>query len=264
MQDANEPGLDQVQVELLDSNMQSTNPPTVQATASGGKYRFTGLCPGYYYVRFTRPPGFVFTEPDQGGDEDKDSDANKLTGKTAKITLLNSSKDTRWDAGLVPVATLGDRVWHDGNGNGIQDEGEPGIAGVPVRLYDCSDNFIKETATDIHGRYVFTDLEPGSYKVVFVQPATGYSGFSPQYAQGSDGPEFKTNDADSNANATGTTDCIPLSPGQNNPTVDAGLVPATASLGDFVWTDTNANGLQDPGEPGLPRSPSTCSTAAAP
>ena len=39
-------------------------------------------------------------------------------------------------------------------------------------------------------------------------------------------------------------------PAQLNQTVIAQNSPA--SLGDFVWNDNNANGLQDPGEPGIP------------
>ena len=38
-------------------------------------------------------------------------------------------------------------------------------------------------------------------------------------------------------------------------TVDAGIQNAitTGSIGDFVWADTNGNGLQDVGENGVPR-----------
>ena len=38
------------------------------------------------------------------------------------------------DAGLYRPASLGDYVWEDLNGNGQQDNGEPGIDGVTVRL----------------------------------------------------------------------------------------------------------------------------------
>ncbi|MBK8626042.1 MAG: hypothetical protein IPN86_10900 [Saprospiraceae bacterium] len=39
-----------------------------------------------------------------------------------------------------------------------------------------------------------------------------------------------------------------LESGQNNPTIDAGYY-RPASLGDYVWDDTNGNGRQDVGEP---------------
>ncbi len=43
------------------------------------------------------------------------------------------------DFGLVAPATIGDRVWDDGNGNGNGiDDGEPGIANVTVILTDAN------------------------------------------------------------------------------------------------------------------------------
>ena len=41
-----------------------------------------------------------------------------------------------------------------------------------------------------------------------------------------------------------------LASGENNPTIDAGFFN-TASLGDFVFEDSNANGIQDAGEVGI-------------
>ncbi|MBL0325628.1 MAG: hypothetical protein IPP61_10680 [Cytophagaceae bacterium] len=38
------------------------------------------------------------------------------------------------DAGYFKPATIGDFVFEDKNGNGIQDPTEPGIAGVTVKL----------------------------------------------------------------------------------------------------------------------------------
>ena len=43
---------------------------------------------------------------------------------------------------------LGNRVWLDANGNGIQDPGEEGIGGVCVSLYDANGNLIQQTTTD--------------------------------------------------------------------------------------------------------------------
>ncbi len=49
---------------------------------------------------------------------------------------------------------LGNRVWRDANGNGVQDPGENGISGVTVRLYQGST--LKGTAvTDANGEYYF-------------------------------------------------------------------------------------------------------------
>ena len=46
--------------------------------------------------------------------------------------------DTTWDAGLYEPVSIGDYVWEDIDGDGIQDVNEPGISGVTVRLYTAS------------------------------------------------------------------------------------------------------------------------------
>lgn len=71
--------------------------------------------------------------------------------------------------------TIGDWVWRDENGNGIQDDGSTGIASVPVSLYydvngdgvrDTGDMFVMSTTTGVTGWYAFTGLAAGNYLVV--------------------------------------------------------------------------------------------------
>ena len=110
---------------------------------------------------------------------------------------------------IVPVSAngwhpyLGDLVWHDKNINGIQDPNEPGIEGVIVNLYVCSDNsFIRTTITDNMGQYIFFELDPDNYYVEFILPE-GWA-FSPPN-QGSD----DTRDSDADL-ISGITDCTSL------------------------------------------------------
>ena len=49
---------------------------------------------------------------------------------------------------------IGNRVWRDTNGNGVQDPGEPAIAGVQVHLYSGS-TIIGTAVTDANGEYYF-------------------------------------------------------------------------------------------------------------
>jgi hypothetical protein len=68
-------------------------------------------------------------------------------------------------------ASLGDYVWEDVNGNGIQDGGEPPVPNVLVTLYDADTNALDTTTTDASGFYSFTNLVPGTYFVGFTPPA---------------------------------------------------------------------------------------------
>lgn len=79
------------------------------------------------------------------------------------------------------LASIGDVVFEDLNGNGFQDPGEPGIAGVTVSLDTNADGTIDATTvTDADGRYEFDGLTPGlQYQVIFERPS-GFQFTEPQ------------------------------------------------------------------------------------
>ncbi|MBK8055291.1 MAG: carboxypeptidase regulatory-like domain-containing protein [Saprospiraceae bacterium] len=249
-QDAGEPGISGLTVTLTGTAGDGTTVNLTTTTGPDGSYSFTNLKPGTYTVTFTKPTGTAFTGQDNGTD-DKDSDASPTTGSTTAITLVSGQNNTTVDAGVTRPASLGDYVWEDRNGNGVQDSGEPGISGVTVSLEDASgnpardinNNIIPGTTTGTNGQYQFTNLKPG---VVYVVKFTAPTGYQPTSAdRGSD----DTKDSDANV-TTGKAAGVTLTGGQNNPTIDAGYYrPAT--IGDFVWEDKNGNGIQDAGEPGI-------------
>ncbi|MDZ4682322.1 MAG: SdrD B-like domain-containing protein [Saprospiraceae bacterium] len=132
-------------------------------------------------------------------------------------------------------ASLGDFVWLDTNGDGLQNDGPTGIDNVTVNLLDGNGNFITSTTTDATGFYQFTGLIPGSYLVEFVEPAGML--FTPAN-QGA-------NDIDSDADqTTGRSDVIVLANGDNINTIDAGLYPPTDVTLDktFVSATLQGNG----------------------
>ncbi len=137
---------------------------------------------------------------------------------------------------------LGDRVWEDVNGNGVQDPSEPGISNVVVVLYDAATNAVATNVTDAAGVYRFDDLVPGVYGVGVAPPA-GYAATAPD--QGSD--DLVDSDLDP---LTGRTPLTVVTAGVTNDTTDAGFY-RPGMLGDFIWTDTNLNGIQDTNELGL-------------
>ncbi len=62
-------------------------------------------------------------------------------------------------------ATLGDRVWHDLDEDGLQDLDEPGLNGVTVQLFDDMGSLVGTTVTSGDGEYLFQNVEPGTYTV---------------------------------------------------------------------------------------------------
>ena len=134
---------------------------------------------------------------------------------------------------------IGDWVWVDLNGNGLQDPGEPGLNGVTVELLDTLANVLATTMTANNGvgdpgHYLFSGLLAGNYFVRFTAPI-GFS-FTIQDAdgQGIDGP----NNSDPNP-ATGVTPVIPLATGQTRLTIDAGLLGAGIQLVKSVGTSAS-------------------------
>ena len=104
-----------------------------------------------------------------------DSDADPVNGRTMPISLTLGMNDQSWDAGVfIPVAAIGDLVWHDLNTNGIQDGGEPGVSGITVHLLDNSGDLLTALTTDINGNFNFSGLIPDDYELEFVNLPAGY------------------------------------------------------------------------------------------
>ncbi len=247
-QDGGETGLSNVVVRLYTNNVVMA---TVTSTVSGA-YAFTNLVAGTYTVGFTPPSGYLFTSSNAGGNDAIDSDPLTGTNRTAAVTLVSGQTDNTVDAGFYQPATIGDFVWADANGNGQQDGGETGINGVTVTLFrpgygpDGTPGNADDAAavasqtTPASGAYGFTNLPPGTYQVGF-GTAAGY--YRTAADQGSD-----TTDSDANV-GTGLTTAFAVSSGQTITTIDAGY--QAVAVGDFVWTDADADGVQDAGEPGI-------------
>ncbi len=219
IQDAGEPGLPGATVNLKDCG--GTALATTTSDASG-RYSFAGLAAGSYTVEFVSPAGFAFSPPLQGAKRSRDSNADPATGLSACLSMPTGKVRTGIDAGLqrqtaAGTGQIGDRVWQDLDGNGIQNAGEPGMPDLTVNLQDCDGNVLTTTVTSATGGYTFASLAAGAYKVEFLAPSG--SGFSPR-RQGTK----RGKDSDVFPN-TGLTQCISLSEGSNKKGIDAGVIP---------------------------------------
>jgi uncharacterized repeat protein (TIGR01451 family) len=268
IQDVGEPGIAGVTVQLLDSSGApvDTDPVTagVQSTTTtnaSGLYSFTGLTPGAYKLQFSMPAGYDLVSPPSaaGSNAANDSDIDRATRQTPVTNLVSGESDPTWDAGFYHSAKLGNYVWEDTNGNGVQNAGEPGVSGVLVTLLDGSGNPIDSdpltagtqpitATTDASGLYLFSGLEPGQYRVQFALPS-GYSFTYNDIVNSEIAGANDTNDSDADR-VTGRTIATTLVSNEDDRTWDAGIV-RPAKLGDYAWEDANGNGVQDGGETGL-------------
>ncbi len=134
-------------------------------------------------------------------------------------------------------AEVGDFVWFDTDGDGIQDVGEPGLANVEVALKNWLGATIMTTSTD-NGHYLFTGVEPGNGYYVEATASTLPSGLQQSAPSG---------------HSDNRTNSFNLTAGQSYMDADLGYrtAPGTSAIGDLVWSDPNSNSLHDPGEPGL-------------
>jgi len=78
--------------------------------------------------------------------------------------------EVRQGAFIKTGTILGNQVWLDANGNGIQDPGERGVGGVCVNLYDANGNLLQKTTTDSNGYYGFNVESGEDYTIEFVKP----------------------------------------------------------------------------------------------
>ncbi len=86
-------------------------------------------------------------------------------------TEIEGDHDAGFTITNTEYASIGDRIWEDTNGDGVQDAGEAGISGITVELVDLSTNSVIATAvTDENGNYLFEKIVPGTYKVVISTP----------------------------------------------------------------------------------------------
>lgn len=203
---------------------------------SGGDYRWIIEVDLPFGTPYTYVPTFA------GNDQNVDSD---LIPNLNYIIAETAVDDFSFDAGLYKLSSISDFVWLD-DGDGIQENGESGVSGVVVRLLDNLKQPIKQTVTDAYGHYKFDRLNAGDYYVEFFAPVNYV--FAPQ-ASGA-------NEVDSDVNIySGQSNVINLLSGEDYIDADAGLVFKAeinkAAIGDYVWLDTNLNGLQDPSEGGV-------------
>lgn len=236
-QDYAETGINGVIMELyVDANQDNISDgsfiaTTTTATVGGvsGYYLFSDLAPNTYIVKVrtsTLPAGVVQTaDPDLDGipvnNTDGDPDNNGDHADT-RIILFSGSNYRGADFGYQPAGAIGDFVWLDVDRDGVQDPGEPGIAGVVIRVTNGTTTYDITTDADGYWAQVVAD---GNWTVSVLTPPSG---------------RVITYDADSGTTSPNASVAVTVSGG--SVTIPSGLVQGNLGL-DFGYALDGAYSL---------------------
>ncbi len=212
-----------------------TGPQTYTTTTNAaGQYLFSNLPPGDYdinVVTSTLPAGLTATF-------DGDQVANGL-GNTSAEALAQGESNISQDFGYNGSAAIGDTIYLDLDGSGTQDPGEPGIVGQVVELTwnDAPGGpQTYTTTTGANGSYLFDNLPDGNFTVEVVGGIVNVS----------------TNTGDPTGPGVGdSTNVVTIAGGVDRLDQDFGY-RGINSIGDMVFWDQDANGVDDATDPGLP------------
>ncbi len=223
----------------------------LNTTNSNGEVVFPALPNGDYRVEVSNLGARVVSIPGPGN-----------AGLLSFVTIAGGAVTQR--VGLRPavggvdnVAPPGTRsitvrVWDDRDADGIQDAGEPGLSGLPVRLVDSLGNTVAGPVnTDSQGRAIFNSAPTGAgyrARILAADVPAGYILTQSFVNDGAPNPGIRDSDAvlvGGNADAT-----LPnTGRGANIDSIDIGF--AQGAVSGFVWRDNNRDGLWDSGEPRL-------------
>ena len=235
MQDGGESGIPGATITITGTDDLGNPVNVVVVTDANGDWASGDLRPGTYTGTETQPPGFldgIDTVGSLGGTLGNDV--------ITDIVLASGDIGTEYDFAEIAPGSISGTVFNDGDNDGMQDPGEPGIAGVTVTLTGTDDlgNLVNVVVvTDVDGNYVFGDVRPGTYGVVETQPAGLLDGIDTVGSLGGTlGPD--------------TVADIVVTPGDSGTDYDFAEL-GLASISGIVFSDLDNDGVQDPGEPGI-------------
>jgi SdrD B-like domain/Secretion system C-terminal sorting domain len=177
-----------------------------------------------------------------------------IRNKNAAAGAHNYALDDICFRTLYLPASVGNRIWIDKNGNGIQDPTETtGQGGITVTLYRLGTDGLPNTAddiavgsaiTDAAGNYMINNIPvtaPGTNFFIKFTTLPAFSVFTIKNATGSNAD----NNSDVNV-ATKCTDLFTLDPGQTRLDLDGGITnPGGGSLPIHSFTVSAAVGSDD-------------------
>jgi len=250
VQDGGEPGISGVGVVLYDA---SNNVVAATETDGSGFYEFVDVPGGDYYIVFNiDDDNLAPTLSDVGNDAfDSDVTGENGPGSTSVFTFTAGQNDNTRDAGFFQCLDIKGVTYYDINEDDIRQSTENGINGLVTNLYRRINGIwiLWDSETTHHDYDTPSDdgiwdfcVPPGTYYIEVVLPPVGLVRVRP-FVGGSN------YDSDINgANGPNTTPTFTLNPGGSKTNLGAGYYPM-ATVGNRVWFDENANGIQEDFEP---------------
>ncbi len=256
LQDNGEEGLPNVTVRLLDG---ITDTPIRSTTTDvAGHYSFDDVGAGTYRIEWILPQYFFFTAPRVGQDQNVDSDADPNTGLTGAFYFPGNISRMNLDAGMIPkkVSNLrvlktvadSDLTLRPGDETTfvitVTNQGPDDVTNV--RIYDLLPEGIEYLSATRHQDYgpnpliwVEALLPAGESRTYEVQVRIGTILGELENCAWVTGPNKDPDLTDNNSCVIITVQ--PEGPGDND-----------INIGDRVWLDADEDGVQDPGEAGVP------------
>ncbi len=209
-----------IYIDSNDNGQLDDGEPSV-VTGADGSYAFENLKPGSYVLRelLTGKDGWIQTLP---GEENS---------YRYLVNVYSEGTATAVDFGNLMINGITGTKWHDINGNGVRDLGEPVLSGWMIYV-DLNNNGTLDQGepfqvTDTNGSYTFEGLDPGTYVLREVMQDGWLQTFP--------GP---------NANQRHR---VELSGDTNSNVYNFGNA-LNSTIAGFKWHDTNVNGIFDNGE----------------
>lgn len=149
-------------------------------TDKNGKYSFDNLPPGQYRVTVVPPPNAIATI----ANSTQDSAVDSSTGYADSVNMnVDGQRDPTLDFGFykprtTEMVSVGNLVWQDRNGDGLQGPADRGIEGAILSIrhpdgspvIDIFGKTVVNQKTKKDGKYLFTNLLPGKYVVSIRYP----------------------------------------------------------------------------------------------
>lgn len=212
-----------------------------QQTSTAGYFLFVGNYTGQYNVSVNTNTGMM-----GGSNWTPSFDTDTTTGSLNYVTVnVVSGGQARADFSYYKTGnySIGDTLFYDWDGDGIQDVSDEGIADITVWLYrDSNTNGIVDYGTDVlvlstvtssSGTYLFANLPATNYLVIVNHADPDF-------------PDLYTTTADPQGALDGRS--VVTITTSNRLDQDFGYQPrGTGIIGDTVWFDANADEVQSGG-----------------